>query len=86
LNFQAYYEPNKHRKNLTVITGAHVTRIRLNTTSAGNPVAEGVEYQKDGKKYAASAKKEVILAAGSFQTPQILELSGELVECPGRGR
>lgn len=72
----AYYEPNKHRKNLTVITGAHVTQIQLNHVSTGKPIAEGVEYQKEGKKYIVSAKKEVVLAAGSFQTPQILELSG----------
>ncbi|KAJ3556339.1 hypothetical protein NP233_g12000 [Leucocoprinus birnbaumii] len=75
----AYYEPNKHRKNLTVITGAHVTRIQLNTSSGGNPVAEGVEYQKDGEKHVVSARKEVILAAGAFQTPQILELSGNRI-------
>ncbi|KAF7761459.1 CAZyme family AA3 [Agaricus bisporus var. burnettii] len=71
----AYYEPNKHRKNLTIITGAHVTRIQLNTTS-GKPVAEGVYYETNGKKHVVSARKEVILSAGSIQTPQILELSG----------
>ncbi|EKM75819.1 hypothetical protein AGABI1DRAFT_131892 [Agaricus bisporus var. burnettii JB137-S8] len=72
----AYYEPNKHRQNLTVITKAHVTRIHMNTTS-GKPVAEGVHYETDGKKHVVSARKEVILSAGSIQTPQILELSGE---------
>ncbi|KAF7761849.1 CAZyme family AA3 [Agaricus bisporus var. burnettii] len=71
----AYYEPNKHRQNLTVITKAHVTRIHMNTTS-GKPVAEGVHYETDGKKHVVSARKEVILSAGSIQTPQILELSG----------
>ncbi|KXN86639.1 Choline dehydrogenase, mitochondrial [Leucoagaricus sp. SymC.cos] len=73
----AYYEPVRHRKNLAVLTGAHVTRIQLSTNStSGIPVAEGVEYQKDGRKFTVLAKKEVILAAGAFQTPQILELSG----------
>ncbi|XP_006463860.1 hypothetical protein AGABI2DRAFT_120653 [Agaricus bisporus var. bisporus H97] len=71
----AYYEPNKHRQNLTVITKAHVTRIHMNTTS-GKPVAEGVHYETDGKMHVVSARKEVILSAGSIQTPQILELSG----------
>lgn len=34
-----------------------------------------------GKQYTASAKKEVIISAGSVQTPQLLELSGESL-CP----
>ncbi|KAF9446588.1 GMC oxidoreductase [Macrolepiota fuliginosa MF-IS2] len=72
----AYYEPNKQRKNLTVITGAYVARIRLSTATGGEPLAEGVEYEKDGQKFSVLARKEVVLAAGTFQTPQILELSG----------
>jgi choline dehydrogenase-like flavoprotein len=67
----AYYEPNKTKQNLVVITGAHVTRIIFN-----GKVAEAVEYLKDGELQSVSVKKEVILSAGSFQTPQILELSG----------
>ncbi|KAJ3572934.1 hypothetical protein NP233_g2760 [Leucocoprinus birnbaumii] len=76
----AYYEPNKHRKNLTVIVGAHVSRIQLNTSSPGNPVAEGVEYQTNGEKHLVFAAKEVVLAAGAIQTPQILELSGNTIQ------
>jgi len=67
----AYYEPNKTKRNLVAITGAHVTRIVFN-----GKVAEGVEYFKDGKLESVSVKKEVVLSAGAFQTPQILELSG----------
>lgn len=44
------------------------------------PVAEGVEYQQEGQKHTILARKEVILAAGAIQTPQILELSGELAD------
>lgn len=39
-------------------------------------VATGVEYIKDGTIHNVSAKKEVILCCGSYQSPQILELSG----------
>ncbi|KII83623.1 hypothetical protein PLICRDRAFT_47095 [Plicaturopsis crispa FD-325 SS-3] len=73
----AYYEPNRSKKNLTTILGARATRVLFKTDSAeAGKVAEGVEYIQDGKTLVAIAKKEVILAAGSYQTPQLLELSG----------
>ncbi|TFK43894.1 4-nitrobenzyl alcohol dehydrogenase-like protein [Crucibulum laeve] len=72
----AYYEPNKNKDNLVVITGAHATRIIFSSIQSGEAVAESVEYSKNGSIYTISAKKEVILAAGAFQTPQVLELSG----------
>jgi len=75
----AYYQPNKSRNNLRVITGAHVTRVLFDSDKReGKLVATGVQYSKDGFTFAVSAKKEVIICAGSFQSPQILELSGKL--------
>ncbi|KIK71049.1 hypothetical protein GYMLUDRAFT_235428 [Collybiopsis luxurians FD-317 M1] len=73
----AYYVPNSHRKNLAILTGAHVTKVLLENATASLPVsAAGVEFLKDSQKFTAKAKHEVIVAAGALQTPKILELSG----------
>ncbi|KAF9461105.1 alcohol oxidase [Collybia nuda] len=72
-----YYEPNAGRPNLLVLTHAHVTRIILQAEDAGSQRAIGVEFSIDGDlSTVLGVKKEVILSAGTFQTPQILELSG----------
>ncbi|KAJ8474322.1 hypothetical protein ONZ51_g7298 [Trametes cubensis] len=71
----AYYEPNAGRKNLVILTNSTVTKI--NFRSGSSPLqAVGVELMNGSQRYNATARKEVILAAGAFQTPQILELSG----------
>ena len=67
----AFLKPILKRSNLNILTRALVSRIILN-----NKKAEGVEYIKDSKKNQVYAKKEVILSAGSFQSPQLLMLSG----------
>lgn len=61
-----------------VITGAQATRVLFNPSrdDSGYLVASGVEYSKDGQLHAVSAKAEVLLCAGAFKTPQLLELSG----------
>lgn len=66
----AYLQPARNRPNLQVHTNSHVTRLILDGTRV-----TGVEYYKDGQKCQVSAK-EVVLAAGAVQSPQILELSG----------
>ncbi|KAI0630490.1 GMC oxidoreductase [Trametes polyzona] len=71
----AYYEPVAHRPNLVLITGALVSKVVFDKGTSPL-VATGVEFIKDGKAYIAAARKEVILSAGSFQSPQLLELSG----------
>ena len=71
----AYYLPAANRKNLTVLTGAHVNKILLEA-SAGKVKATGVSFTVAGKDYSVSSSNEVILAAGTFQSPQVLELSG----------
>ncbi|ERL95924.1 hypothetical protein D910_00605, partial [Dendroctonus ponderosae] len=38
--------------------------------------ATGIEFWKNGTKYSATARKEVILSAGVFNSPQLLMLSG----------
>jgi choline dehydrogenase-like flavoprotein len=45
--------------------------------STRNLVASGVEFVVGEKTFTVEAAKEVILSAGTVQTPQILELLGE---------
>jgi choline dehydrogenase len=56
---------------LTIEGCAHATRVM---TSNGKATA--VEYLKKGKLRRVEATKEIILSAGTFNTPQILMLSG----------
>ena len=58
-------------ENVTVLSGAFVTRIRFKDS-----VAVGVEYIKDGQTIVADVHKEVILSAGAIASPKILMLSG----------
>ena len=66
----AYLRPASGRRNLTVVTDAHVLRVDV----SGNR-AEGVTYATAAGQVSAKAS-EVILSAGAFGTPQILMLSG----------
>lgn len=67
----AFLRGARHRPNLTVITGAHATRILF----AGKR-ANGVEYLHGGALHSAQAEREVILSGGVFNSPQLLMLSG----------
>jgi choline dehydrogenase-like flavoprotein len=67
----AYLKPARKRPNLRVVTGAHVTRVLMSGTRA-----TGIEYAKDTFVERETAAREVILAAGTFATPQLLMLSG----------
>lgn len=72
----AYFGADVQRRpNLRVVTGALVERIVLEVREA-SVVATGVQFYKGERTYTIPAAKEVILAAGATQTPQILELSG----------
>lgn len=73
-----YYTPEvAKRPNLVVLTETLVSKVIFDTTSGADAVATGVEIvTKDGQKRQVSASAEVIMAAGTLQTPQILELSG----------
>ncbi len=66
-----YLRPVIPRPNLTLLTGAHVTRV---LTEGGR--ANGVEWIRDSATEQASASHEVILAGGAVNSPQILLLSG----------
>ncbi|HVF63555.1 MAG TPA: GMC family oxidoreductase N-terminal domain-containing protein, partial [Casimicrobiaceae bacterium] len=66
-----YLRPVRRRSNLDVKTDARVTRIRITEMRAC-----GVDYVRDGVAQSASARREVIVAAGALQSPQLLQLSG----------
>lgn len=71
----AYYSPVKGRENLKVLIGAHVEKV-LTKKEGGSTKATGVQFTQDGESKVVLAKKEVIMAAGVFQSPKLLELSG----------
>jgi choline dehydrogenase len=67
----AYLRPALRRKNLTLITEATVARVLLIDKHA-----VGVEFDKDGRRQFVRAAREVILSAGTVNSPQLLMLSG----------
>ncbi|KAK0476713.1 alcohol oxidase [Armillaria novae-zelandiae] len=71
-----YYKPNADRSNLLILTEAHATKVILEHQEDGKKRAVGVEFIRDGSWLSSFVRKEVILSAGSFQSPQLLELSG----------
>ncbi|OLN97998.1 Pyranose dehydrogenase 3-like protein 3 [Colletotrichum chlorophyti] len=74
---EAYYDNFTRRQNLQLITGHQVTKVV--TTGSGDSVrATGVEFatSKDAQSQTANVKRDVILAAGTLHTPQILQVSG----------
>ncbi|MDE4276157.1 GMC family oxidoreductase N-terminal domain-containing protein [Phaeobacter gallaeciensis] len=67
----AYLHPVMDRANLTVITGAHATKVLFQGKRA-----TGVAYRKGGQDLTVNAGREVILCGGAFNSPQLLQLSG----------
>lgn len=59
---RAFLQPIRHRKNLHVLTSAHVTQVLIDH----NRRAYGVKYVRNGVKHTAYVKKEVVLSAGSY--------------------
>ncbi|MGE5098138.1 MAG: GMC family oxidoreductase [Betaproteobacteria bacterium] len=66
-----YLAPARKRANLDVRTQAQATRILFEGARA-----TGVEYRQHGRVLQAHAAREVVLAAGAVQSPQLLQLSG----------
>ncbi|MEM9356647.1 MAG: GMC family oxidoreductase N-terminal domain-containing protein [Pseudomonadota bacterium] len=70
----AYLRPAMKRPNLHVITKAHATRIVIE-----NGRAVGLQYRHGGvggKDKQLTANREVILSGGTYNSPQLLQLSG----------
>ncbi|HEY7647064.1 MAG TPA: GMC family oxidoreductase N-terminal domain-containing protein [Hyphomicrobiales bacterium] len=68
---KAFLRPARKRKNLTVLSAAQAKEIEI---TGGR--ATGVVFWRPNQMARADAKGEVILAAGSIGSPQLLEVSG----------
>ena len=74
---RAYYFPYAARTNLHMQVNTTVTKILWAASTGANVTASGVQaVSTAGTLQTYQANKEVILAAGSLKTPQVLELSG----------
>lgn len=67
----AYLNPARERPNLTIHTGAQVSRITFDDRRAN-----GVTYTIRGRAYHQPAAREVIVSGGAINSPQLLMLSG----------
>jgi choline dehydrogenase len=67
----AYLRPAMRRPNLAVRTHALATRVVFEGRRAA-----GVRYQRGGALHEVRVRREVILSAGSINSPQLLKLSG----------
>ncbi|TFK50441.1 GMC oxidoreductase [Heliocybe sulcata] len=74
----SYFSLSACRTNLHILTSAQATKVLFDngTDAVGNLVATGVQFAFGRDTLTANASKEVILSAGSLQSPQLLELSG----------
>jgi choline dehydrogenase len=92
--WNAYVEPVRDRPNLVVRSGAHVLRVVFEGREA-----TGVEVLEGSHRRVIAATREVIVSAGTLNSPQLLMLSGvgdgstlqehgiaTLVDLPGVGR
>jgi choline dehydrogenase len=68
---RAYLHPAMRRSNLHVLTDAAVAHVLLDGGRA-----TGVSFRFKGKEETATARREVIVAAGAIASPQLLQLSG----------
>lgn len=71
-SYQAFLQPVAGRPNLTILTETLVTRVLFDGHRATGVACRG----PDGNEQQILAGREVILAGGALQTPQLLELSG----------
>ena len=67
----AYLNPARRRPNLSVMSGALVTRVVF----AGKR-ATGLEIERAGVRSIVHGRREVIIACGAYGSPQLLQLSG----------
>lgn len=71
---RSFLKPAMARRNLEVRTGAHITRIGLDGRRA-----DTVHYHQGGPRgtpQSIKARREIILSAGAYNSPQLLMLSG----------
>jgi choline dehydrogenase-like flavoprotein len=68
---RAYLDPARNRPNLTVLTRTHALRVLFEGRRA-----TGVEVRTGRAVRRLTARREVILSAGAFQSPELLMRSG----------
>jgi choline dehydrogenase len=68
---KAYLTPAKHRPNLRIETNALAGKLVFEGRRA-----VGITYRQGGELKMARCRAEVLLSAGSIQSPQLLQLSG----------
>jgi choline dehydrogenase len=66
-----YLRPARRRRNLAVVSNALASRILFSGRRA-----VGIEYRRGDTAHVAHANAEVIVAGGTFNSPQLLQLSG----------
>ena len=74
-----YLKPARRRANLRIETDAHATSVIMDGADPAGRIAAratGVRYRQHGVEHEAHAAREVLLAAGALQSPQLLQLSG----------
>jgi choline dehydrogenase len=69
--FEGYLKPVINKKNLTLMTGAKVLKLKFKGSRC-----TGLQYIHDNQVFTVDASAEVILCAGAIETPRILMLSG----------
>jgi choline dehydrogenase len=67
----SYLYPVMDQANLTVLTGAYVSRLTIE-----DQAVTGVAFEWRGQAHSIKASGEVVLSAGAIQTPKLLMLSG----------
>jgi choline dehydrogenase len=72
--FRSYVFPFMDRPNLTVLTGALVTRITFDPYERNR--VTGVEFSHEGTIHRVGATSEVVLSLGAIHTPKVLMQSG----------
>lgn len=71
--YRAFLEPILDRPNLHIMVNTRVTKILIDPKTK---TAYGAEFLRNRKRHQVTARKEVILSAGTFASPQLLMLSG----------
>lgn len=72
----AFLEPNILRPNLHVLVNTLGSRILFDAGSDGTPTANGIEFIRNNQTYTVRVTREVILSGGTYQSPQLLMVSG----------
>lgn len=73
--YHSYLRPAFDRENLKILLDTRVHRIAIDDSAN----ADGVLVSEENLKYAPRtirAKREILLCAGAYHTPQLLKLSG----------